>query len=149
MKPRVAIPLCIAIIVLVPFMCVKCYEHKHYNYFIGEYKIDLNNTKLGEYVKDSALYEKLTLKIKKDYTFTMNMRVPFIFDSCGTWSAGAGHFGINISLYDEPSQMYFKNCTYLSEIEEYFDDTIVLNHTPPQTDRNFIQDIYFKRIMRK
>ncbi len=148
MKPRVAVPVCMAIIILVPFTCVKYCEYKNYHYFIGEYKIDLGSTKLGEYAKDSALYEKLTLKIKKNYTFTMNMKVPFIFDSCGTWSAGAGLFGQDIVLYQEKSQLYFKNCTYLTELCDYFDTAIYLYHTPQQTG-NGIQDIVFKRIGRR
>ena len=120
----------------------------HFQRFTGDYKIDLNNTKLEGYNKDSLLYEKLTLKLESDSTFTFNMKVPFIFDSCGRWSAGAGSIVIGIvTLSDERSHLYFNGTMYESKLEEYVDSAICIDPMPQQ-NRDGIHVIYFKKVAR-
>ena len=127
---------------------------QYFNSFVGEYQIDLKKTKLLDYSKDSLLYQKLTLKIKRDSTFTFNMKVPFIFDSCGTWSAGAGKVGsplgvFDFVLYNERSYIRFRNCTYLTELCDYFDSAICIHSPPPQPGEGMINNwIFFKRILK-
>jgi len=120
----------------------------HFHQFVGEYKIDLNNTKLEGYNKDSVVYKKLTLKLKPDSTFTFNRKVPFIFDSCGRWSAGSGSVVISIiTVCDERSHLYFKGTIYESKLEKYMDSVICIDPMP-QKNCEGIQTIYLKKIGR-
>ncbi|HET9824145.1 MAG TPA: hypothetical protein VFP87_02360 [Chitinophagaceae bacterium] len=109
---------------------------------LGTYVLDVHRTALGGYSKDSDAYKKLQITFKADSTFTMNMRVPFIFDSVGTWKAG------NL---EEWNYLYYKNNSKINTQftrPEYDDSTFLLNSTTPQTGAEPIQEIYFRKINR-
>jgi len=53
----------------------------------GAYILDLKNSDLKGYEKDSALYKNLTITFRADGTFILNRDVPFIYDSSGIWQA--------------------------------------------------------------
>jgi hypothetical protein len=55
---------------------------------LGSYALDISKTKLGNYTNDSNIYKDLSIKFNGDSTFIMNMKVPFLYDSIGTWKAG-------------------------------------------------------------
>ena len=109
---------------------------------IGIYKLDINKTRLGNYKRDSNIYKKLTIIFKIDSTFIMNMHVPFIYDSIGTWEAG--------NLKEWNYLHYKKNINIHTQFTrpEYPDSSFLLNSTTPQNNREFIQEIYFKKIGR-
>ena len=60
-------------------------KNESFNEVVGNYDIDLSQTNLGYYARDSAKYKHLTLTFESDATFHFNMAVPFIYDSTGTW----------------------------------------------------------------
>jgi uncharacterized protein YxeA len=53
---------------------------------IGTYQIDLDNSSISDYFKDSLLFKSLNLQLKEDMTFAFSKSVPFIYDSCGPGS---------------------------------------------------------------
>jgi hypothetical protein len=52
---------------------------------IGTYQIDIDNSLINDYIKDSLLIKSLILKLNADMTFIFSQSVPFIYDSSGTW----------------------------------------------------------------
>jgi len=115
---------------------------------LGKYVLDINRTLLRSYLKDSSKYQNLFITFKSDSTFIMNMKVPFMHDSIGTWIAGDG------SSY-EYNQLYYKNLSYAKEGtgEQFYpvflqgkDSLFMLNSSTPQEGFEFIQEIYFKKI---
>ncbi len=52
---------------------------------IGTYQIDLDNSLINDYVKDSLLIKSLSLNLNADMTFIFSKSVQFIYDSSGTW----------------------------------------------------------------
>ncbi len=67
-------------------MFVSCYNGQDgreidFKNILCTYVLDIHKTTLGEYSKDSDLYENLRITFNADSTFNMNMKVPFIYDS--------------------------------------------------------------------
>jgi len=125
-------------------------EHNTFNKQIGIYSLDLKKTILGNYSKDSDKYKHLLITFKKDSTFIMNMKVPFMRDSVGTWIAGDGS-------PDKSNYLYYKNFSYSKDgtgeqfyppYNEGTDSLFLINSTTPQKGFEPIDVIYFKKIRR-
>ncbi len=121
-------------------------RNEHFQKQIGNYTLNVDKTDLGVYKKDSSLYRNLTLSFKEDGTFSLNMQVPFIFDSVGTWKASG------LSL-DEWNTLYYKSWNYSNNNSgEQFtqccdtDSTFYINSATPQKGQENIQEIYFKKL---
>ena len=71
----------------------------------GTYILDLKNSDLNGYEKDSALYKNLTITFRADGTFILNRDVPFIYDSSGIWEADS--YECDDAVYSE--MYYHKN----------------------------------------
>ncbi len=116
------------------------------NSFVGQYKLDNIQTKLGGYEKDKNIYASLELELKEDGTYKFNMAVPFILDSCGTWYLnGDGSEG---SWYVMKSSKNPLRSSYYTQVSLYKDgdDTVFyMNSVTPRHDQESIQLIYFKK----
>lgn len=56
---------------------------------LGSYTLEVNKTKWkGDYKKNANIYRNLSITFLPDSTFTMNMKVPFMYSSIGKWTAG-------------------------------------------------------------
>lgn len=108
---------------------------------LGSYKLDFSKTDLGSYIKDTALYRNLTLTFKKDSTFILNFKVPFIYDSAGKWIASGN------DLDDWNWIYYHRNNNIRTQFTQvnFSDSTFYLNSTTPQEDSESIKEIYFKK----
>lgn len=113
---------------------------------LGIYMLDVNKTDLGLYQKNASEYKNLTLEFKEDYTFNFSMKVPFIYDSIGTWEPAG-------SSIDEWNKLYYKNLTYPNgNFGEHVsrccnsDTTIYINSTRPQKGQINIPKIVFKKL---
>jgi|HubBroStandDraft_5_1064220.scaffolds.fasta_scaffold1027056_1 hypothetical protein len=115
---------------------------------LGTYVLDVRRTVLGPYCKDSDQYKQLTITFNQDSSFTLNMKVPFLFDSIGSWVAG------NTT---EWNYLRFKSFPYNKSDEHagsqftrpYLEDSAILfliNGATPQNGAQFIQEIYFKKV---
>jgi hypothetical protein len=109
---------------------------------LGTYCLDLDKTSLGDYEKHKTLFKNLQITFKKDGTFYLNMKVPFIYDSSGEWKAG----GIGL---DEWNYLYYKsnlniNTQFTSPWTK--DSIFYLNSVTPQKGEKEIPVIYFKKI---
>jgi hypothetical protein len=115
---------------------------------LGTYILDIRQTALGSYSKDSNKYKSLTITFNADSSFRMNMKVPFFYDSAGSWIAG------NMK---EWNYLRFKSFHY-SDLNDqsgsqftrpYLKDSILfflVNGATPQDGAEFIQEIYFRKI---
>ncbi len=109
---------------------------------LGTYIIDFQKTNLGNYYIDRELYKNLQITFNKDLTFSFNMKVPFIFDSAGTWSPSKGAF-------EEWNWLYYKKNPKIStQFTEPWklDSVFYMNSTTPQSGKENIKEIYFKKI---
>jgi hypothetical protein len=139
------------VILLLMYACGNNINKKRiFNRQLGTYVLDMSRTSLGAYAVDSVKYKQLRITFYSDSTFTMNMMVPFMHDSIGTWVAGEG------SAYDY-NQLYYKNIVYsMKELGEQFyppyergSDTIfLLNSATPRKGFDYIKEIYFIKIGR-
>src|SRR3954471_15285121 len=97
--------LCLFFLFLLLCACANNVSQKRvFNKQLGTYKLDVSRTSLGVYAIDADKYKQLSITFHSDSTFTMNMKVPFMHDSIGTWVAGEG------GAYDY-NQLYYKNIT--------------------------------------
>jgi hypothetical protein len=111
---------------------------------LGTYELDLHKTNLGNYKKDSINYKRLQIIFKSDSTFIMNMKVPFMYDSVGTWEAGN---------MQEWNYLYYASFKYSKAgtgeqftRPEYADSSFLLNSSTLQKGSQSIGEIYFKKI---
>ena len=111
---------------------------------VGTYQLDLDRTDMGIYKDSMDCYKDLILEFKSDGTFKMNMEVPFILGSTGTWKVG-GMNRWNTIRYDtlglegQISQPYLDgNDTVL-----YFNSV-----TPKKSEPylNGVNVVYFKKV---
>ena len=61
---------------------------------IGTYQLDLNRTDMGIYKDSMDCFKDLKVEFRSDGTFKMNMEVPFILSSTGTWKVGGTLFAM-------------------------------------------------------
>lgn len=73
------------IITIMLFVCVQsCKSTPLIPQYVGIYKIDITNSKLGQYEYIDSIRD-LQLIIKADSSFEFSRDVPFIFNKNGTW----------------------------------------------------------------
>ncbi len=115
---------------------------------IGIYILDAPKTRLLEYGYDTAGYGNIKIEFKKDMTFLINKKVPFLFDSIGLWNSG----GVDI---DEWNYLYYRSWSYSKyqeNIGDQFshccdsDSTFYINSATPQNGRQSVREIYFKKL---
>jgi hypothetical protein len=125
-------------------------KEKNFHKQIGIYVLDINKTALGIYSKDSVLYKCLRIVFRTDSTFSMNMRVPFMYDSVGKWvPAGGGLDDWNRLFYKSWNyQKYDKNAGNQFTQPWTKDSIFYINGATPQDRAEFIQEIYFRKISR-
>lgn len=109
---------------------------------IGTYQIDLNNSLINDYVKDSILFKSLTLKLDENMTFIFSKSVPFIYDSSGTWAfIEDGIYSIN--------QLNYKNSNgFNNQISQccYGNDQIQMKLPISKDNNQQVDLIVFKKI---
>lgn len=138
------------LLVLLHYHCNNSEEGriKNFKAHVGEYMIDMSRTDLETYAKDSNIYRGLKIIFFEDSSFKLNMNVPFLHDSLGTWVAGN---------MNEWNWMEFKSFSYSTEewssgtqftrLHDMNGDSIFLiNAATPQDGENTISTIYFKKI---
>ena len=111
----------------------------------GIYQLDVKNTKLGVYNKDSVLYKNLTIELKEDMTFKMNFSVPFIFDSSGTWIARTNEFeDWNWMYFNRRNNGYIMDCQFSVILEN--NPSLIMNSNTPKKGEEVVSVIIFKKI---
>ena len=123
--------------------CLNSYNErkKRFDNQIGTYQIDLNQSNLGAYISDSLFYSNLQITFFEDSTYMLNMDVPFILDSSGTWSVGTDQLYQWNYLMSEKiggSDQFYQCCDE--------DSTFVINSVTPKKGFNPVLKIYFKKI---
>jgi len=111
---------------------------------VGTYQLDLDRTDMGIYKDSMDCYKDLILEFKSDGTFKMNMEVPFILGSTGTWKVG-GMNRWNTIRYDTLGLEGQISQPYLDENDTVFYFNSV---TPKESERyiNGVYVVYFKKI---
>lgn len=119
---------------------------------VGTYTLDVTRTRLGVYADSTEYYKGLKLILRENMTFSMNMSVPFIADSSGTWKVGG---------MEEWSELYYDCChnKYKEGMsgdqfsEPYEKDSILyINSAMPkasQRDISNVGKVYFKKDIAK
>ncbi len=111
---------------------------------IGTYQLDLNRTDMGIYKDSMDCFKDLKVEFRSDGTFKMNMEVPFILSSTGTWKVG-GMNRWNTIRYDTAGLEDQISQPYLNENDTVF----YINSVTPQKSeryRNGVNVVYFKKI---
>ena len=111
---------------------------------IGTYQLDLNRTDMGIYKDSMDCFKDLKLEFKSDGTFKMNMDVPFILASTGTWKVG-GMNRWNTIRYDTFGLESQISHPYLDGNDTVF---YINSVTPKESERyiNGVYVVYFKKI---
>jgi len=73
----------LAILIALIFISTVHYDKYESKYLIGTYVIDVKNSKFRN--TDLSRFNSLTLNIKEDYTFSLNLQTPFFSERNGTW----------------------------------------------------------------
>lgn len=109
---------------------------------IGTYQIDLDNSLLNDYLKDSLLIKSLSLTLNSDMTFVFSKSVPFIYDSSGTWEF------IEDDIYSINRLNYKSSNRFNNQISKCCYDTDKIQmKLPTSKDNNKQADlIVFKKI---
>lgn len=121
-------------------------RNKNLSNLIGTYMLDINKTNLGNYKSEVDKFKNLRLFINPNYTFKFNMKVPFIYDSIGTWKSAG-------SSIDEWNMLYYESWDYSGGVtgEQITrcceaDSTVYLNSVTPQKGYQLVEKIWFKKI---
>lgn len=90
-----------------------------FNSQVGTYKLDIpktiqNYSDSVPFLSDSMMLKKFIINFRSDSTFSMNMKVDFFSDTCGTWASGGCHFESSGTLKyaNTPSEEQFGLCRY-------------------------------------
>ena len=118
-------------------------KKKNFQKQLGTYVLDIRRTNLGSYAKDSDLFKNLYITFKEDSTFIMNMKTPFIYDSIGIWNVG----GTGVEAWNYLSYKRNRNITTQFTQPWTSDSIFYMNSTTPRDSADFIQEIYFKKII--
>ena len=117
-------------------------HNDHWRRQLGTFILDVDKTDLGVYKRNEAIYKNLTITFYPNYTFKFNMKVPFIYDSIGTWSVS----GSNI---DEWNQIYYGGDKSMHNPFDQCcrsDSTFYVSSVTPQKGQPFLQEIVFKKL---
>ena len=110
----------------------------------GRRGLDLDRTDMGIYKDSMDCYKDLCLEFKSDGTFKMNMEVPFILSSTGSWKVG-GMNRWNSIRYDTLGLEGQISQPYLNE-----NDTVLyFNSVTPKKSEpylNGVNVVYFKKV---
>lgn len=124
-------------------------EESSFSNQLGTYNLDVKKTKLGHYSAEVETFKHLQILFKSDSTFSLNMKVPFMFDSVGKWKLG------NNSPYNY-NELFYSNFDYskAGSGEHFFnlsdlDSTFLLNSTMPQLGKLPVYELYFKKQITK
>ena len=111
---------------------------------VGTYQLDLDRTDMGIYKDSMDCYKDLILEFKSDGTFKMNMEVPFILGSTGTWKVG-GMNRWNTIRYDTLGLEGQISQPYLDENDTVFYFNSV---TPKESEPylNGVNVVYFRKL---
>jgi hypothetical protein len=123
-------------------------QQRNFQKQIGTYALDIKKTILGDYDKDSSYYKNLRIFFKDDSSFSLNMKVPFIYDSIGKWNAaGAGLEDWNWLYYKSWDYSKYEKNTGDQFTQPWTNDSIFyMNGATPQLERKGIQRIYFRKL---
>lgn len=154
---KIILSFVVALLVLIFIVALVYVRHKNnqikgrgiiFNKVLGNYILDTKKTNLGSYSKDSNLYKKLTIEFNSDSTFRMNMKVPFLFDSIGTWKAG--NFNewnwIQFKRFQYDSNNINSGSQFTKPYTEGTDTYFLLTGATPRNGAYFIEDIFFRKI---
>ena len=111
---------------------------------IGTYQLDLNRTDMGIYKDSMDCFKDLKVEFRSDGTFKMNMEVPFILSSTGTWKVG-GMNRWNTIRYDTAGLEDQISQPYLNENDTVF---YINSVTPKKSEPylNGVNVVYFKKV---
>ena len=145
--------LLLSFFILFLYSCKQPAREKNFIRQIGVYSLDLKRTDLKEYRSDSIKLKNLRITFNKDSTFTINMSVPFIFEEHGKWVADGGDFeSWNWLSYDswlKKERLEIGNGQQFTEVYlENKDSIFYINGATPKENNKFIQEIYFKKILK-
>jgi hypothetical protein len=85
---------------------------------VGTYELNLQESLLGNYIKDSTLLRNLKLNLNADNTFIFSQSTPFIYDSSGIWRvASVGIYGNNELVYGNKFSNQISPCCYKNKIQ--------------------------------
>ena len=125
------------------YWCISDYYYKkgRERCIVGKYKLDIHRTNLGIYKKKVEKYKGLILAFNADKTFSLNISVPFMADTVGTWKVGG---------MDEWNEIVYHN-GIIDQLGEFDDgDTIIYinSPTPQKTYKKptLIDKVFFVRI---
>jgi hypothetical protein len=109
---------------------------------IGTYQIDLDNSLINDYAKDSLLMKFLSLKLNADMTFIFSRSVPFIYDSSGTWEF------IEDGIYSFNRLNYKNSSGFNNQISQccYDTDKIQMKLPVSKNNNRQVDLIVFKKI---
>jgi hypothetical protein len=157
MKLKTLIPI---ILLCTPFICVAVFfvrcnnaanagRKQTFKELLGSYTLDINKTKLeGNYKKDTNIFRNLSITFLPDSTFTMNMKVPFMYNSTGKWTAGNVNEwcwllfdGFNYGYKNKNSGSQFTR-PYIENSDTFF----LINAATPRDNEKTISDLYFKKV---
>lgn len=139
-RPFLSSFLTVCIGIFISCSCHNQIKERNFRNQIGSYVLDVKKTDLGKYKADDSLYKKLSIIFRSDGTFSMNMDVPFIYDSSGTWTVG--------SAIDEWGKMIFSKNSKIDVQFDYCclgDSTFYMNSVTPKPGFEPVYKIYFKR----
>ena len=118
------------------YWCISDYYYKkgRERCIVGKYKLDIHRTNLGIYKKKVEKYKGLILTFNADKTFSLNISVPFMADTVGTWKVG----GMN-----EWNEIVYHN-DIIDQFGKFDDgDTIIyINSATPQHSQINKSDVY-------
>ena len=109
---------------------------------VGTYQIDIANSSISDYIKDSLLIKSLTLKLNEDMTFVFSKNVPFIYDSCGTWEF------IEDGIYSANRLNYKNSNGFSNQISEccYGTDKIQMKLPISKNNNKQVDLLVFKKL---
>ena len=111
---------------------------------IGTYQLDLNRTDMGIYKDSMDCFKDLKVEFRSDGTFKMNMEVPFILSSTGTWKVG-GMNRWNTIRYDTAGLEDQISQPYLNENDTvFYINSVTQKKSEPYL--NGVNVVYFKKV---
>jgi hypothetical protein len=111
---------------------------------IGTYRIDMEKTDLGFYKKDSLIFSNLEITFCKDSTFSMNMSVPFLYDSIGVWIADGGAEAWNSLDFGNNIRPDFRGIPFTRPWT--YDSIFYIVGPTPKRGKKHISKLYFKKL---